>query len=80
MNISVDINLFATLVECVEKQAIIDKQTPETQGVWRQIFSDAARNGRTALNQALVSSGNGDSRRTETGMGPIVDPSKTSFL
>lgn len=80
MNISVDINLFATLVECLEKQAVLEKQTPEVQAQWRQIFADAHRNGRAALQQALVASGNGDPRRTETGMGPMLTPNDTPFL
>ena len=80
MNISVDINLFATLVECLEKQATIEKQTPEVQEQWRQIFADTHRAGRVALNQALTSSGNGDPRRTETGMGPLLSPGETPFL
>ncbi len=80
MNISVDINLFATLVECLEKQAVLDKQTPEVQEQWRQIFADTQRAGRAALNQALTASGNGDPRRTETGMGPLLSPGGTPFL
>jgi hypothetical protein len=80
MNISVDINLFATLVECLEKQAVIENQTPEVQVQWRQIFADTQRAGRTALNQALMSSGNGDPRRTETGMGPLLSPGDTPYL
>lgn len=79
MNISVDINLFATLVECVEKQAILDKQTPEVQEQWLQIFHDTARNGRAALKTALTAA-NGDPRRTETGMGPMSPGTDTSFL
>lgn len=80
MNISVDINLFATLVECLEKQAVVEKQTPEVQDQWRQIFSDTARSGRAALTQALAATGNGDPRRTETGMGPLLSPNDTPFL
>ena len=80
MNISVDINLFATLVECLEKQAILDKQTPEVQEQWKQIFADTQQTARAALNQALVASGNGDARRTETGMGPLLSPGDTPFL
>lgn len=80
MNISVDINLFATLVECLEKQAVLDKQTPEVQEQWRRIFADSQQAGRTVLNQALAASGNGEPRRTETGMGPIFSPGSTPYL
>ncbi len=80
MNISVDINLFATLVECLEKQAVLEKQTQEVQEQWKRIFADTQRAGRTALNQALAASGNGDPRRTETGMGPLLSPNDTPFL
>lgn len=80
MNISVNIDLFATLVTCLEKQAVIDKQTPEVQEQWLQIFSDTQRAGRIALNRALDAAGNGDPRRTETGMGPLLSPGDTPFL
>lgn len=80
MNISVDINLFASLVESLERQAILDKQTSEVQEQWKKIFGDVAQAGRAALNQALTSSGNGDPRRTETGMGPLLSPNSTPFL
>lgn len=80
MNISVDINLFATLVECLEKQAILEKQTPEVQEQWKQIFGESMRAGRIALNTALTASGNGDPRRKETGMGPLLSPGDTPFL
>ena len=80
MNISVDINLFATLVECLAKQSIIDKQTPEIQEQWAKIFADTHQTANAVLRQPLISSGNGDPRRTETGMGPMLSPNDTPFL
>lgn len=80
MKINVDFNLFSTLVECLEKQTIVDKQTPEVQEKWNQIFDETRVTARTALNQFLAAHGYGDGRRTETGMGPILNPSNTSFL
>jgi hypothetical protein len=80
MNINVDINLLATLVECVEKQAILDKQPPEVQEQWKAIFATTANTARAALNQHMKTVGHGDPRRTETGMGPMFSPGDTPYL
>ena len=80
MNISVDINLFATLIASIEKQAVLDKQPPEIQEEWRQIINTAHIDAKSALNSALKNAGHGDARRTETGMGPMLSPGDTPFL
>lgn len=80
MNISVDINLFATLIACIDHQATLDKQTPETQEEWRQIINTTHIEAKAALASALKNAGHGDARRTETGMGPMLSPGDTPFL
>lgn len=80
MKINVDFNLFSTLVECLEKQAIVDQQPPEVQEKWNKIFEETRTTARVALNQFLSANGYADARRTETGMGPILDPSRASFI
>lgn len=80
MNISVDIDLFATLIECVDKQRLLDKQTPEVQEQWRKIFADTHATASAVLKQALNTVGHGDARRTETGMGAMLSPGDTPFL
>lgn len=80
MDITVNLNLFAALVECLEKQAILDKQTPEVQEQWNKIFTDTQHTARAALNQFLAAHGHGDVRRKEVGMGPILNSSNSSFV
>lgn len=80
MNVMVNINLLTALIECVEKQAIIDKQPPEVQERWHAIINETVSTAKAAMQQYLATTGNSDPRRTETGMGPMLSPDKTSFL
>lgn len=80
MKINVDFNLFSTLVECLEKQAIVDQQPPEVQEKWNKIFEETRTTARAALNQFMSTNGFADARRTETGMVPALDTTRASYI
>jgi hypothetical protein len=79
MKIEVDLKLFQMLVECVEKQPLLDKQDADTQARWKAVINETFVTANTALTEFkkvnMVNDG-----RTETGLGPIISPDKTSFL
>lgn len=80
MKVMVDINLINALIECIEKQAVIGGQPSDVQLKWQEIINDTVRTAKGAVQQYMNTEGYGDPRRTETGMGPLLSPDKTSFL
>jgi hypothetical protein len=79
MKIEVDLKLFQMLVECLDKQALLDKQDADTQARWKAIINETYVTANNALTEFkklnMVNDG-----RTETGMGPIISPDKTPFV
>lgn len=78
MQVQVDLRLFQMLVECIDKQAQLDKQDAETQARWRAVINETYTTAANALatfkSQNMMSDG-----RTETGMGPILN-TNTPYL
>ena len=79
MQILVDSYLFQMMVECIEKQQQLESQPPEVQDRWRSVIQETYVTANTALKDFKLQHGGSDGR-TETGMGAIVSPDKSSFV
>lgn len=80
MKIEVNMNLFAALIECIDKQAKLGSQPEATQEKWKAIINETYITANNELQLFLTKHGHGDSRRTETGLGPLLSPEKSSFV
>lgn len=80
MKIEVDINLFNALIECIDKQTMVKDQPIEIQQQWNDIIRDTYLTAKATLQEHMKTVGHGDPRRTETGLGPMLSPSKTPYL
>jgi hypothetical protein len=72
MKVQVDLHLFQMLVECIDKQATLDKQDTDTQERWRAIINETYKTASTALVEFKKQNMSTDGR-TETGLGPILN-------
>jgi hypothetical protein len=72
MKVQVDLHLFQMLVECIDKQAHLDKQTAEVQARWKAIINETYTTASAALVEFKKQNMSTDSR-TETGMGAILN-------
>ena len=78
MKVLVDFTLLQRLVECIDKQAELDKQDEATQARWKAIINETYTTANSELIEFrktnMINGG-----RTETGMGPVLD-TNTVFL
>jgi hypothetical protein len=79
MKVLVDFKLLQMLVECIDKQAELDKQDEATQARWKAIINETYITASASLTEFRKQNMTTDGR-TETGMGPIVGPDKTAFV
>ena len=78
MKVNVDLHLFQMLIECIDKQAQLDKQDPTTQERWKAVINETYKTAAGAL-AAFKAQNMSIDGRTETGMGAILN-TNTPYL
>lgn len=78
MKVQVDLHLFQMLIECIDKQALLDKQDEATQVRWKAVINETYRTASGAVAEFKAQNMLTDAR-TETGMGPILN-TNTPYL